>query len=129
MALNGRNPAIAICAGSPRYQGPGGICRGNLAVRHGASYSPRADFPPAPPSTESGSATKSQAASSATMVPAGSACVDPPAQATLLATAKTAKSGPQKSDDVSTTFPAHRRPPSIRYQQAAENPATPLVSA
>lgn len=119
MALNGKKPAIAICATRLLYQGPGGICRGNLAVRQGASYSPLADFPAAPPSTVSGSVTRSQIASKATMVPAGKAWVEPPIHATLLAKENTAKRGPQKSAAVRMTLPAQRRPPSIRYQQAA----------
>jgi hypothetical protein len=32
MALNGRNPAIAICAAVSRYHGSGGTSRGNLVV-------------------------------------------------------------------------------------------------
>jgi hypothetical protein len=120
MALNGRNPAMAICAGSVRYQGTGGTSRGNLAVRQGASYSPRDDFPAAPPSTVSGSVTPAHTASTAAIVPGGKACVLPLAHATLLATANTRNKGPQNNPAVSRTLPAQRRPPSMRYQQADE---------
>jgi hypothetical protein len=111
---------MAICAGKVLYQGQGGISRGNLAVRQGASYSPFADLPAAPPKTVSGKVTRAHTARIATMVPKGKAWVLPLAHATLLATEKTAKSGPQNRPAVRRTLPAQRRPPSMRYQQAEE---------
>ncbi|MED6114338.1 hypothetical protein PIB30_079313, partial [Stylosanthes scabra] len=57
MALNGRNPVIAIWGMVLLYQGRGGISRGYLVVRTGAWNSALLFFPAIPPKTSNGDVT------------------------------------------------------------------------
>ena len=92
-----------------RYHGIGGISRGILVVRHGASKSfPFAMFRPMmPPMIVSGSVTRAQMTMITTIVPKGSAACEVYAIATVLRKANVTKNGAGKSVADSTRFIAH----------------------
>ena len=93
-----------------RYHGIGGISRGILVVRHGASKSfPFAMFRPMmPPMIVSGSVTRAQMTMITTIVPNGSAACEVYAIATVLRKANVTKNGAGNSVADSTRFIAQR---------------------
>ena len=95
--------------------------RGHGAARarahlQGALYAPSLFFPQIPPSTVSGNVTTTQIRNMITIVPNGSAWVDPWIQATVFRKENTARRGPQKRPAVRSTFCTHWRPPIFLYQ-------------